>query len=121
MPRKPARKLKGRERLAIMLAPKLLNQLKRLAKAETKENGGAIRRGGKGRISVSDIIERWVKDRLAAVLIVKPMTPEDGVEVTGAVDGQIIHLNKVGHCDLPPDPPGKEEPWITPPQDLWAS
>lgn len=58
------RKPLGRIRLVLTFPPAMVDRVKEQARKESDANGGAMRYGGKGRISVSDIIERWVSERL---------------------------------------------------------
>jgi hypothetical protein len=46
------------------LPPAIMERLKEQARAESEAGGGLIHEGGKGRVSVSDLIERCVKEWL---------------------------------------------------------
>ena len=67
--KKPTHRHRGRIRTMIMIRPDILAAMKARAKKETEAKGGAIRRGGSGIVTVSDLLERVLLDRLKPVAI----------------------------------------------------
>ena len=62
----PARKPRarnGKVPLLLAMPPALVQALKDRAKVESQANGGPIRKGGKGNVTVSNLVERIIRER----------------------------------------------------------
>lgn len=64
MPPERIRRKPERQQWLLMMPPAIVAAIRERAKFETAQNGGAIRTGGKGVVTVSDLVERILRDRM---------------------------------------------------------